>query len=89
MDPPFALDERAVSALPHTDTVAACELHTDGCSCTERRRPRTIVARYPSHDAELWACVRCGGLYWRPSVADDHEAAPQTMKDEYNVSVTV
>lgn len=49
-----------------------------GCDCTARKRRRVIADR--SGKEEVWACLRCFGLYERPSAGVDHKSAPQTMK---------
>lgn len=83
LDPPFSLDSCTAREIPRTELLCGDAWHTDGCSCDRRQRLRTIVDRYPDHEVELWACVRCGGLYWRQPVHADHADAPRQMRDEH------
>ena len=72
---PFDLDETDVDEIARlSEDVPLDHWHTDGCQCDERRRKRMIVDRYGS--AELWACVRCGGLYWMDTI-DNQEFEQQ------------
>lgn len=80
MDVPFELTDGTVHEIPHVDLLSGSHWHTDECECNQRRL-RTIVDRYPEHDAELWGCGRCGALYWRPTVVADYQNAPRQMRN--------
>mgnify|MGYP006919947074 FL=1 len=78
MNCPYDLSEQRVSAINHLRSLPGdpSSYHTNGCTCDVRERPRDIVAKYPDHGCELWACLRCRGLYFRQSLAADVADAP-------------
>ena len=71
---PFGLDETVVDEIGGLDDVQFDHWHTNGCQCSKRHRKRMIVDRYDS--AELWACVRCGGLYWMDPIEEQEFEQP-------------
>jgi len=74
IDTPIDLEECSQWRLTQLLAPLSPTVWSVGCDCTYTKRTRTIVERFD--DCELWGCLQCRGLYWRPTAIDDYHDAP-------------